>query len=232
MIATTKSLALVLCSITLVACGGGGGGGAPPPVADVLVDQPVKDPYKLDLDPAGSPVAADLQAYEGEWKQACIDHKQITTILKFVSAREFIVSPRKDYFEKADCTGAIVAIGGYDTYREKVVVAEGLQAASVDFGSGLVGQRQVNPAESAISTTSYQLFPQSVGGVTIDNSIPGFPVQYINYPDATKEPFMPEPKFDGGYTKGALLIENLEFLTLNVVPADPPAYIVNQRFHR
>lgn len=235
MIAATKSLALVLCSITLVACGGGGGGGGAAPVADVLVVPPIKDPYSPPPVPAVSLAAADLLAYEGYWKQACDNHKQITTILVFEAPRVFTASPRKDYFENANCTGAIVAVGSYDTYREIVDVAPDLQWASVDFDSGLgelVEQREVHTAKSAISTTSYELFPQVSNGVTIDNSIPGIPVTYINYPDGTKEPFMPEPKFDGGNTEGALLIENFELLTLNVVPADPPAYEVNQRFHR
>lgn len=234
----TKYLALVLCSMTLVACGGGGGdnsAGAVVPVTDVLVVQPASFPPLPPPvpDAFASLAAIDLKPYEGNWKQACVSHKQITTVLVFEDARVFTASPRKDYFENADCTGAIVAVGSYDTYREKVTVAENLQAASVVLVSGSASvARDVNPAVSIVSTTSYKLFNVSGNGVTIDNSIPGIPVTYVNYPDGSKEVFLPEPKFDGGNTTGALLIESSEFLTLNVVIADSPAYSVNQRFYR
>ena len=204
-------------------------------MTDVLVVQPASSPPLPPPvpDASASLAATDLKVYEGNWKQACDNHKQITTVLVFEAPRVFTASPRKDYFENADCTGRVVAVGSYDTYREKVTVAENLQAASVILVSGSASvARDVNPAVSTVSTTSYKLFNVSGNGVTIDNSIPGIPVTYVNYPDGSKEVFLPEPKFDGGNTTGALLIENSEFLTLNVVSADPPAYRVNQRFYR
>jgi len=228
----TKYLALALCSLTLVACGGGGGGGLAVP--DPLVPQPLSTapPPPTVL---ASVAADDLKGYEGQWKQACVDHKQITTTLVFVEPRVFTATPRKEYFENAGCTGAVIAVGTYDTFREKVSVAMASQDASVDGVSGANGakrQLSVMPADSTISKTSYLLFNESGSAVTIDNSIPNIPVTYINYPDGSKEVFLPDPSFDAYNTTGALLIENSEFLTLNVVSDDPAAYIVNQRFYR
>lgn len=84
-----KTLALIATTTTLLGgCGGGGGGTPAAPLP---------------------PVALPLAAYVGEWIGDCANHQRDGAVIKAVGNNALSLTPRTDYYDKADCSGAIVA---------------------------------------------------------------------------------------------------------------------------
>lgn len=84
-----KTLALIATTTTLLSgCGGGGGGTTAAPLP---------------------PVALPLAAYVGEWAGECADHQRDGAVIKAVGNNALSLTARTDYYDKADCSGAIVA---------------------------------------------------------------------------------------------------------------------------
>lgn len=217
MISTTKSLALVLSTLTLVACGGGGGGGAS--------NGAVTSPPTV---PAVSLASSELAKYEGVWRQDCVDHMLRTTTLVATSANEFTVTPREDYFAYKGCTGAVIATGTYGGPSETVQYRSTLQDSSVELTPGNVIIADVEPATSKMSTASFSIAGSGVFRSTIIDDIQGTTLIYAD----GSSPLKSRPQLFGETTEGGLLLYQGELLAL--VPGNSPAaaFKVNQRFFR
>ncbi|MBJ7309565.1 hypothetical protein ACFOLJ_19070 [Rugamonas sp. CCM 8940] len=105
-----KTLALIAATTTLLSgCGGGGGGTTAAPLP---------------------PVALPLAAYVGEWIGDCANHQRDGAVVKAVGNNALSLAARTDYYDKADCSGAIVAT----------------QTASADIGMSYVSTVDSNVA--------------------------------------------------------------------------------------
>lgn len=241
MIVTTKYLALVVCSMTLAACGGGGSSSVAPAdqiglgTTDALFGltgpgdslAPV-----LTVIPATSGV---LAKYEGVWQQTCVDHKRLTTTLKVNATNDnFTVTPLETHYAYKDCTGDVVAIGSYGGPSETVKYSDNLNA-SITLTDGTTIQADVNPASSTIASATFTL---TGSGVKPSINLGGTNYTQIQYADAVLPVLYKERVLTGGATFGGLLLrnENLpneELLTLIPVTGAPDySFKVNLQFFR
>lgn len=223
MISPIKSLALVLSSLTLVACGGGGGGSAEEAfvssTAFILPAIP---------SPENSLASIDFVKYEGVWRQDCNDHVLRTIALVATGANVFTVTPLEKFYAYANCTGDVVATGSYGGFQETVTYGAPVNA-TVTLKDSTVINTSVNPAASRLAITPYtftgsgvQLLPNQVAGTTS---------AYIAYADGSK--LVVRQALDGQSTAGGLLSLNDELLTLvPVVAGATTSFTVNQRFYR
>lgn len=221
MISLTKYLALVLSSLTLVACGGGGGGSTGA-TTDAASSVPII--------PAVSVVSLELAKYEGMWQQACVNHMHRTTTLVAISANVFTVTPQENHFANADCTGALVATGSFDYGKpqETVQYRATLSNVSVNLLDGTTILADVDPATS---TRSIAPFVFSGSGVIRTLSIEGGKtLTTLAYADGNVD--VVRDAVNGGTTEGGLLLRNGELLALVPVIGSTTAFTVNQRYFR
>jgi len=215
MISLTKSLALVLSSLTLVACGGGGGGSTAAQASGLII-------------PAVSVASLELAKYEGVWQQVCVNHMSRTTTLVAISADTFTVTPQENHYANADCTGTLVATGGFGKPQETVKYRATLQGASVKLLDGTTIQAAVDPATSTLSIASFVFSGSGVrqtlyieGGKTLTT---------LAY--AEGDTGVVRDAVNGGTTEGGLLLRNGELLALVPAIGSTTAFTVNQRFFR
>lgn len=213
----TKYLALAFCSMTLAACGGGGGGGTGVD-ANVTATEVF---WPVVPDANNSLASTALAKYEGEWRQACVDHMELKTVLVATSATTFTVTVREDYYAYADCTGAVVATGSYGMPSETVTYVETPVNASVTLRDGSLIQPvpAVNVASSLIATAPFTI---TGSGVQPTIYVDGKTMTPIQFTDAYK--LYPARALAGGTTKGALMLLNGDLLTLVYAASDSPAF--------
>lgn len=224
MLHPTPYLTLVLSALTLVACGGGGGGGDSAVVAAPAA--PTTVPATLAV-PAMSPVSPELAKYEGVWRQDCVDHMRLTTTLVAISTNVFTVTRQELLFANVDCTGAVVATGGFGKPQETVQYRATQPNASVKLLSGDVITADVDPATSTLSVASF-LFTGS--GVTATYYIGTKTLTHVVYADGFAN--LLRDALDGRTTEGGLLLLNGELLALVPVLGAPTSFVVNQRYTR
>lgn len=104
---------------------------------------------------AGSPSPAieALAKYEGVWREDCKDHMRLTKTFTATGGTTFSVMTIEEYFDNADCTGALVATGGFGQPEEAVQYSETLANASVTL---LTGETIISNVDPAISVLAYR----------------------------------------------------------------------------
>lgn len=226
MISPTKSLALVLSSLTLVACGGGGGGSADGASVPAAVSSVVFTLPEIPL-PGNSLASTDFLKYEGVWRQDCDDHVLRTTAMVATGANVFNVTPVDKFFAYANCTGDVIATGSYGGPQETVTYGASLNAR-VTLKDLTVIDASVNPATSRLAVAPYtftgsgvQLLPNQVAGTTS---------AYVAYADGRK--LVVRDALDGRSTVGGLLSLTDELLTLVPVAGSMTSFTVKLRFFR
>src|SRR5512133_2029438 len=157
-----KFLAVVLSSSILVACGGGGSGGPASSTTGPSTDgssttgssttgssttgssttgsstagsSTTGSSTSGSSPPAVSPASPELAKYEGAWQENCVDHLRFTKTFIATGSNTFSVATKEEYFDNADCTGAVVATGSYGVPDENVQYAPA-QEASVTLTTG------------------------------------------------------------------------------------------------
>jgi len=227
----TKYLALAFCSMTLAACGGGGGGGSTGGgVVGADVNMTAAEVFWPAVPNASDSLASTaLAKYEGEWQQACVDHMRLKTVLVATSATTFTVTTREDYYDYADCTGAVVATGSYGMPGETVTYDETPVTAAVTLLNGNLVQPEpaISLATSLIATATFKL---TGSGVQPTIYVDGKPMTPIQFTDAYK--LYPGRALAGGSTKGALMLLNGDLLTLVAVPDAAASFKVKLQFFR
>lgn len=225
----TKYLALALCSTTLVACGGGGGGDSESNPVDSYVPPP-----------SISAISPELAKYVGVWRQACDDHKLLTTTLTADATNDnFTVMPIETHFAYKDCTGDVVAIGSYGVPSETVKYSADLNA-SVTLTDGTTIPAIVNAATSSVATATFTFTGSGVGSIVNINGTNYTQIQYADvFVNGVLAPsLIKERTLNGGTTYGALLLRNEdlpneELLTLIPVTDAPDyAFKVNLQFFK
>ncbi len=227
MISPPKSLALVLSTLTLVACGGGGGGSADGAAVPAAVMSAVFTLPEIPS-PGNSLASIDFVKYEGVWRQDCNDHVLRTTALVATGANVFTVTPLHKFFAYANCTGDVVATGSYGGPQETVTYGASLNA-TVTLKDTTAIIVSVNPATSRLAVAPY-MFAGS--GVQLLPSPDGSTAAYLAYADGPK--FVePRPALDGRSTVGGLLsLNNDELLTLVPVVGSTTSFTVKLRLFR
>jgi hypothetical protein len=175
-----------------------------------------------------------LAKYLGVWRQACVDHKRLTTTLAATTNDNFTVTPLEMHYANKDCTGDVVATGSYGGPSETVKYSDSVNA-SITLKDGSTIQKDVNAATSSIATATFTLTGSGVKGNT---NIGGTTYTQIQYADVVLPVLYKERTLNGGTTYGALLLlnessPNEELLTLIPVAGAPNyAFKVNLQFFR
>ena len=155
---------------------------------------------------------------------------RVTKTSKATGATTFSAVTKKDYFDNADCTGALVATGSYGVADESVEYLETLPNASVTLeNSETVSSAEVDPAISILATAQ----PTFTGsGVTpmvspfADATLTG-----IRYARDEQVIFLRQA-LDGQTTQGAFLLRNDELLALVPNRGSPTSFKVKHRYIR
>lgn len=131
-------LACVAAASALSACGGGGtavGGSVNPPAM------------------------APFAKYVGEWKDVCQFHHRetITVATLTASATTATLSDRIDYYDNADCSGALVATGVYSKpiATLQYVTTENNATVHLQSGQSLTGVVDRGTATASDATVSF-----------------------------------------------------------------------------
>lgn len=157
-----KFLAVILGSTMLVGCGSGGGGS----------DSPAPPTTGLPS-PGPSLASPTLAKYEGVWREDCVDHRRFTKTFKATGSTTFSVATQEDFFDNADCTGALVATGGYGPLPdENVQYAAPLPNASVTLLTGVdITTPDVDPATSVYAAGATFTITGSVKSTEVDTTV-------------------------------------------------------------
>ncbi|MEO8118798.1 MAG: hypothetical protein ABI606_05695 [Rhodoferax sp.] len=214
-----KHLAVVLSSSILVACGGGGS------------DAPTSSPSGVSLS-AGSPTTASpaieaLVKYEGVWREDCKDHMRLTKTATATSGTTFSVSTKEEYFDNADCTGALVATGSFSQPDEAVQYSATLVNASVTLLTGETIVSNVDPATSVLAVAPFTF----TGSHVTSTYALGTTFARIEYADGSYV-IVQRQALNGGTTHGALLLRNDELLALVPTGGSTTSFQVNHRYIR
>lgn len=214
-----KFLVVVLSSSILVACGGGGS------------DAPASSPSGVSPS-AGSPTAASpaieaLVKYEGVWREDCKDHMRLTKTSTATGGTTFSVTTKEEYFDNADCTGALVATGGYGQPDEAVQYSATLVNASVTLLTGETIVSNVDPATSVLAVAPYTF----TGSHVTSTYALGTTFARIEYADGSYV-IVQRPALNGQTTHGALLLRNDELLALVPIDGSTTTFQVNHRYIR
>lgn len=214
-----KFLVVVLSSSILVACGGGGS------------DAPASSPSGVSPS-AGSPAAASpaieaLVKYEGVWREDCKDHRRLTKTSTATGGTTFSVTTKEEYFDNADCTGALVATGGYGQPDESVQYSATLVNASVTLLTGETIVSNVDPATSVLAVAPYTF----TGSHVTSTYALGTTFARIEYADDSYV-IVQRPALNGQTTQGALLLRNDELLALVPIGSSTTSFQVNHRYIR
>jgi hypothetical protein len=200
-----KTLALICTTTTLLSgCGGGGGGTTAAPLPP--------------------PVALPLAAYVGEWAGECADHQRDGVVVKAVGNNALSLTARTDYYDKADCSGAIVA-----TERSSADIALTYVSSadsSVALGPGVAAKTikvdQVNVVVPASTTT---LSGSAVSTVTQN----GVQLQCVSYSNGERACANTQGGQVGGSGPGGLYATATDMYTLI---SSGSGYTFEQRFSK
>jgi hypothetical protein len=243
-----KFLAVVLSSSMLVACGGGGSDapasptpgsstpgsstpgsstpGSSPPGSSTPGSPTSGSSASGSSPPAVSPASPQLAKYEGAWQENCVDHLRFTKTFTATGSTTFSVATKEEYFDYADCTGAVVATGSYGVPDENVQYAPAV-AASVTLPAGENITDYVNPATSVYAVATFGItgsgvkFPQFVGTT-----------MYARVEYTGGYVIVERPGLNGQTTQGALLLRNDELLALVPIVGFTNSFKVNHRYIR
>jgi hypothetical protein len=131
-------LACVAAASVLSACGGGGSGAS---------------------GPVTPPATAPFAKYVGDWKDACQFHHRetVTVAITAASATTVTLSDRIEYFDNADCSGALVATGVYSApiATLQYVATENNAIVHLQSGLSLTGAVDRGTAAASDATVSF-----------------------------------------------------------------------------
>lgn len=153
---------------------------------------------------------------------------RLTKTFNATGSNTFSVATKEEYFDNADCTGALVATGSYGVPDENVHYETALEV-SVTLLTGVNITAEVNRATSVYAagatftiTGSGVKFPQFVGTTMWAR------VEYADGGYAIVE----RAALNGQTTYGALLLRNDELLALLPISGLTNSYKVNHRYVR
>lgn len=214
-----KFPAAVLSSSILVACGGGGS------------DAPASLPSGVSPS-AGSPTAVSpaieaLVKYEGVWREDCKNHMRLTKTSTATGGTTFSVMTKEEYFDNADCTGALVATSGVGQSDEAVQYSATLVNASVTL---LTGETIVADVDPATSVSAVAPFTFTGSHVTSTYAL-GTTFARIEYADGSYV-IVQRQALNGETARGALLLRNDELLSLVPIGGSTTSFKVNHRYIR
>ncbi|NDP38604.1 MAG: hypothetical protein GZ093_07610 [Rhodoferax sp.] len=211
-----KFLAAILSSSILVACGSGGGGSDAP--ASPTTESPTTP----------SPAIEALAQFEGVWREDCNDHMRVTKTSTATSGTTFSVVTREDYYDNADCTGALVATGSYGVPDETVTYAPTLANASVTLLTGENIQADVAPATSVAAVATFTVTGSGVKATELVGTTLFARIEYANGDYLV----MTHPGLGGQTTYGAFLIRKYELLALLPIDGFTNSFKVRHRYTR
>ena len=241
-----KFPAVVLSSSILVACGGGGSdapasltpgsstpgastpGASTPGTSTPGASTPGSSTPGAST-PAPSPAIEALAKYEGVWRKDCIDHMRVTKTATATSGTTFSVVTREDYYDNADCTGALVATGSYGVPDEKVTYAATPVNASVTLLTGVDITADVDPATSVAAVTAFTV---TGSGVKATELIGTTMYARIEYADGGHIVTPLPAALIGQTTSGAFLLRNDELLALVPIDGFTNSFRVRHRYTR
>ncbi|MDO8449558.1 MAG: hypothetical protein Q7T10_12220 [Rhodoferax sp.] len=212
-----KYLAVLLSSMMLVACGGGGG--------SVSSDA---SSSSAAASSGVSPASVYLSQYEGVWRQDCVAHMRLTRTNTATGSDTFSVTTKQEYFDNADCTGALVATGGFGQPDETVRFTATLTDATVQLTPSETIVAAVDPATSVLAVAPFTF---TGSGVVSTSSALGTTFARIEYANGD---FVVAQglALTGQTTKGALMIRNGELLALVPIGTSTTSFQVNRRYIR
>ncbi|MEO6320314.1 MAG: hypothetical protein ABIR56_06620, partial [Polaromonas sp.] len=217
-----KYLAVLLSSTMLVACGGGGSGGSDasvPPSPSLLPAAP--SPSQV------SPASDELAKYEGVWRTDCLNHMRVTMTSTAIGSTTFSVMRKEEYFDNADCTGALVATGSYGQLDETVQYSATLANASVKLLTGDTVVASVDPAPSVLAVAPFTFTGSRVKSTYVQGTTYGT-ITYANGEYVA----IARLAINGQTTVGALLLRNGELLALVAIGDSTTSFQVNRRYIR
>ena len=199
-----KTLALIATTTTLLGgCGGGGGGTPAAPLP---------------------PVALPLAAYVGEWIGDCANHQRDGAVIKAVGNNALSLTPRTDYYDKADCSGAIVA-----TERSSADIAMTYVSSvdsSVALGPGVAAKTiKVDAVTVVVPTSTSTLSGSGVSTVTQN----GVQLQCVSYSNGERACANTQGSQVGGSGPGGLYATATDMYTLI---SSGSGYTFEQRFSK
>lgn len=220
-----KYLAVLLSSTMLAACGGGGSGGG-----DASAPPSSAGSSSASSSSTVSPASAALAKYEGVWRQDCVDHMRLTRTSTATSGTTFSVTTKEEYFDNADCTGALVATGSFGQPDETVQYTATLANASVKM---LTGETIVSDVDPAISVSAVAPYTFTGSGVTSTSTqyAPGTIIARIDYANG-QYVIIQRQAVNGQTTHGALLLRTGELLALLPIGDSTTSFQVNRRYIR
>ncbi|SFM44270.1 hypothetical protein [Rugamonas rubra] len=198
-----KTLALICTTTTLLSgCGGGGGGTTAAPLPP--------------------PVALPLAAYVGEWAGECADHQRDGVLIKAVGNSALSLTARTDYYDKADCSGAIIA-----TERSSADIAMTYVSSvdsSVALGPGVAAKTiKVDQVNVVVPTSTTTLSGSAVSTVTQN----GVQLQCVSYSNGERACANTQGSQVGGSGPGGLYATDMYTLI-----SSGSGYTFEQRFSK
>jgi len=152
---------------------------------------------------------------------------QLTRTATATSGTTFSVTTKEEYFDNADCTGALVATGSFGQPDEAVQYTATLANASVKMPTGETIVSDVDPATSVLAVAPFTF---TGSGVTSTYAF-GTTFGRIEYPNG-EHALIQRQALNGQTSHGALLIRNDELLALVPIGDSTTSFQVNQRYIR
>jgi len=159
---------------------------------------------------------------------------RLTKTFKATGSTTFSVATKEEYFDKADCTGALVATGSYGVPDENVQYSANLANASVTLLTGVNITADVNPATSVFAVATFDI---NGSGVTSKSLVGTTMFVRIDYADGGYI-VITRPALNGQTTYGALLLRYNDLLLKDELLALVPivgltnSFKVNHRYIR
>jgi hypothetical protein len=138
----------------------------------------------------------------------------------------FSVATKEEYFDNADCTGALVATGSYGVPDENVQYETALPA-SVTLLTGENITADINPATSKYAVATFGITGSGVKSPQLVGTTLYARVEYTG-----GYVIVERPALNGQTTQGALLLLNDELLALVPIVGFTNSFKVNHRYIR
>ena len=150
---------------------------------------------------------------------------RFTKTLIATGSATFSVATKEEYFDNADCTGAVVATGSYGVPDENVHYETALPA-SVTLLTGENITADVNPATSVYAEATFSITGSGVKSPQLVGTTMYARVEYADGGYVIVE----RPALNGQTTSGALLLRNDELLALVPIAGFTNSFKVLHRY--
>jgi len=135
---------------------------------------------------------------------------------------------KEDYFDNADCTGALVATGSFGEPDETVQYTATLTNASVNLLTGETVVANVDPATSVLAVATFTVTGSGVKSTTLVGTTMFARIEYADGGYVVIQ----RAALSGQTTHGALLLRNGELLVLVPIGDSTTSFQVNHRYIR